>query len=371
MVYTTPWSCIWGLHRGSTKLRLPAIVAIHLSLLAAAPAMGSSPTVHKPKPKVLALHGYVQLRYTNVNSHASTFGIRFLKAQLTWHPVRSLKIYSQLAYLYGTHNVDDNRVWLEDMWAQHRLLAGTVKFGQLKPSFGLENMQPATTLLTMDRAAVSTDLAPNGGFSHSFGRDIGAQYQQGRPADGQFTLGLFAGTGSGSEAPMRATGLVTLHGIKQWELHSAKLQLGLSAAFRHDENVNFSKALPSTSILNTSHFHGSDQRYNAEMLATSGYWRLQSEVAYAMFTRGSGIRNIEAYGAYAELACRPSRCFEMVLKAETYDPDTRIAVRETLHDYTFGVNIHLPGFRHKLMLDYVLKSGASSNVIQVQYQHTY
>ncbi len=192
-----------------------AILVLPICLSLSNRAFCAATVQHDTDQKFVTAHGYIQLRYTGVNNHASTFGIRLLKAQLMWRPVHSLKIYSQLAYLYGTRNVDDNRVWLEDLWAEHKALNGTIRFGQLKPSFGLENMQPATTLNTMDRAVVSTNLAPDGGFSHSFGRDIGAQYQEGHPTTGQMTIGLFAGTGSGAELPMRAAGLLTLHAIKR------------------------------------------------------------------------------------------------------------------------------------------------------------
>ncbi len=147
--------------------------------------------------------------------------------------------------------------------------------------------------------------------------------------------------------------------------------MGLSAAYRHDEDVNFSKALPSLSANQTSHFHGNDERYNAEFLGSSGNWRLQSEVTYAEFIRGGGTRAIEAYGGYAELVCNSIRHLDMVVKAETFDPDTRSSVRNILHDYTLGLNIQLPGIRHRVQFDYVFKSGTTPDVLQLQYQQTF
>ncbi len=333
--------------------------------------LANTPAMEKPSTTDLTATGYAQLRYTDVNSHARTIGLRRLKALLSWTPSKTIKVFSQLAYLYGTHNVDDNRVWLEDLWVQQKAMGGRLTFGQLKPSFGLENMQSPTLLATMDRATVSSNLAPNGGFASSFCRDIGVQWMTGSPNRADLTIGLFTGTGAGAEQPMRAAGLLTVHGIRCWKHGDDSLQLGLSAAFRHDENVNFSSALPSTSSLNTAHFHGSDQRYNAELLAFSGRWKLQSELTYALLARGSGNPAIEAYGAYTELQYSVSPTYDAVLKAETFDPDTRLANRKTLHNWTVGWNINLPGNRHKIMLDYVLKSGTLPDVVEVQYQRTF
>ncbi len=341
-----------------------------LCLLSSHAVLGQSALHPRLSQEYVKARGYIQLRYTDVNKHASTVGIRLLKAQLLWKPVRSLRIYSQLAYLYGTHNIDDNRIWMEDMWGQINGVDGRIRFGQFKPSFGLENMQSATSLATMDRATASTNLAPDGGLTHSFGRDIGVQYQSGSRDKGQLTIGIFAGTGSGAESPLQAAGLLCLHGIKKWKLRKSSIQFGLSASFRHDGNVNFSHALPSTTALYTAHFHGNDQRLNAELLAVAGAWRFQSEVTYAKFVPGSGSPAIEANGAYAELTCQSSRRLELVLKAETFDPDSRLSVRDTLHGYTMGFAF-LPSKRTKVMLDYVIKSEKAPNLIQVQYQRTF
>ncbi len=237
---------------------LAAVVAAALIAFGAAPLSAQS---------ALQWHGYAQIRYAN-SSDSAGFSLRRAKLWMSG-PVPGV---GGLSFkMQGIFRNDaQGAVVLQDMFAEYRARAVSVKVGQMVPDFSLERFQPDYRIPLVERAAVVNALVPG---ATTLARDIGAQITL-VPDSRTFhlSLGLFNGSGANRLSTSRGDYLTTARGTLTRDLGD-----GVTGSIGGSFEMRLTNGMSVGVLTPTGSFAGHESRWGVESRVASGTWALQGE----------------------------------------------------------------------------------------------
>jgi len=221
-------------------------------------------------------HGYVQLRYSRTDP-STGFSVRRAKLWMKG----SVPGVAHLSFkLQGTfRNRASGAFVLQDVFAEYRRSAMTLRLGQLLPDFSLQRSQPDYRVPLVERAAVVEAMIPG---ARTLGRDIGVEVLL-TPASGWVHLsgGVFGGNcanrSPGSESDYLATGrLVVARKLGS----TVRGSVGGSVAWRETHGADVGVLSSSSGV-----FTGSDRRWGTEARLWGERWTIQGEYLRAVLGR--------------------------------------------------------------------------------------
>lgn len=352
-------------------MRHPWTIPLLLTALASpAPAAEPAPATETPAAPKFTFGGLLQVWYASGDAQIDSFRIRRselkvvvevtpkAKATVMIDPAKALTVNNTFTTLDGQRVVLDSSVnqasrVLQDAFLSLTYIDGVqIDVGQLKVPLSYEGLMSSARLDTVERALFATDRLRGGNLADV--RDIGIVARGRLGAHVDWNVGLFNGSGEGqndvdkNEAKSVAARLVArVPGV-------AGLQFGASVA-------DGKTAGP-----------GEPRR---DRLGADVHWAHGPFTARAELMTGKD-GPLERRGGYAHLGYRINPRFEVVARADSFDPDTARdstvdSVRE--RDWIAGVNVLLADHRVKAQAEYLRKEFAgdrvaSRNVVLVNLQ---
>lgn len=217
-------------------------------------------------------HAYAQVRYGRADP-ADGFSVRRAKlwAEGAVPGVDGLAFKVQGIFRNGAAGA----FVLQDVFAEYRRRALSVRVGQFIPDFSLQRSQPDYLVPLVERAAVVGTLIPG---ARTMGRDIGAQALLASPTGwARLAAGIFNGAGADRNAVGEGDFLATGRLVLARALGAgARGSLGGSLAWRQTKGTN-------VGVLSSEagSFAGRDVRWGVDArLATEG-WNIQGEYLHA------------------------------------------------------------------------------------------
>lgn len=238
------------------------------------------------------------------------------------------------------HRTQGNEIYV--CWNRHP--EARVRFGQLKPAFGGEQLTSDTKLLTIERYLGSDRLADGRQLAVSVFGDL---------FDKKFTYTLVAANGNGSnvsandDSRFQRTARVT---FTPWSAKSGKLTLGTNGFWSEDTAASRAGlGFTGGNFAGRRHGAGVDLAFNWDRFDLSAEWlgmdyRPVNAVPDAKF-------DAEAWQATLAYYVLPAK-LQAVLRHERFDPNSRRAA-DAVDSWLFGLNYYLKGDDLKLQLNYL------------------
>jgi len=311
---------------------------------------------------------YFQARVTDAQAAETLTGIR--RSRFNIHGLQGTDRYLiQFFYKIGFHQTNDDRLLFHDVSWSHETPGGTLTLGQFRPAFGRQRLTGDQQILFADRAVPSDMFIPAGGFSHSFARDMGIQWEPKLPNGWIAFGGLFRGDGTMHQMGIgKGSPGVALRALKQFGDRDRLWETGFASTVRDSESRDFSRAFPGL-----KNFRGRDTRLGFEVAARHGAWRGGAEWLQAFFDGSGASPNRRADGGYIEVARTLKPGLEAVAMVQTFDPDTSTVAKNDTSALTVGMNFTPKGTRNRWQVDYVVRrervTESRNDMLQIQYQH--
>jgi hypothetical protein len=337
-----------------------AIPAIPASAAEQVPAPAAAPAAAEPlAPPRYTFSGLLQAWYASGDQQIDSFRIRRAelkmvvevtpkaKATVMIDPSKALSVNNTFVTLDGRRVVLDSSVnqasrVLQDAFLTLNYIDGVqIDVGQLKVPLSYEGLMSSARLDTVERTLFATDRLRGGSLADV--RDVGIVARGKLGAHFDWNVGLFNGSGEGqndvdkNEAKAVAARLVLrVPGV-------AGLQFGASAADGETAGPGEPRR----------------DRLGADVHWAHGPWTARAE----LMTGKDGA--LERRGGYAHLGYRIDPRFEVVARADSFDPDTaRDSTVESVRerDLIAGVNVLLADHRVKAQVEYLRKEFAGDRV---------
>jgi hypothetical protein len=255
-------------------------------------------------------HGYAQLRYGRADP-ADGFSVRRAKLWVKGAipGVDNLAFKVQGIFRNGASGA----FVLQDVFAEYRRRAMSVRVGQFIPDFSLQRSQPDYLVPLVERAAVVETLIPG---ARTMGRDIGAQALLASPSGSvRLAAGIFNGVGANRSAVAEGDFLATGHLVLAKALGAGpRGTLGGSLAWRQTRGTD-------VGVLSSEagSFSGRDVRWGVDARLTTGGWNIQGEYLHA------DLDNETSSGYYALADLALTGCDELAVSVERLDTPVRTA----------------------------------------------
>lgn len=220
-----------------------------------------------------------------------------------------------------------------------------MRFGQLKPAFGGEQLMSDTKLLTIERYLGSDRLADGRQLALSVFGDL---------LDKKFSYLVVAANGNGSnvsgndDSRFQRSARVT---FTPWSAKHGKLTLGANGFWSEDTAApRAGLGFTGNTFAGRRHGAGVDATFTWDRLDLSAEWlgmdyRPVNAVPDAQF-------DAEAWQATLAYYVLPAK-LQAVLRHERFDPNSRRA-NDVVDSWLFGLNYYLKGDDLKLQLNYLL-----------------
>jgi phosphate-selective porin OprO/OprP len=316
-------------------------IAFSIILLAAGGAFAQETKVPPPVTTSvpLTLSGYGQVEYVSQETGISGFSIHRMRLSLTGEILKNIKFKLQVDAI-------KTPILLDAYVEMGFHTAATLRFGQFKVPFSLENQTSSGDLDTIDRSQVVTKVAP-GQDNGASGRDIGAVLF-GKAAFLEYTIGVFNGSGINKADVDNRKDLAA-----RLVVHPVSF-LALAVAGYDGETVPSAGAAP----------------VRRARLGLEAAMLLEDISLKAEFIQGEDGDTLRqgwyAQGGYFFL---PKK-LQGIVKFDSYDPDRNMALDRT-DLWVLGLNWFLAG-RTKLQVNFILtrdESGRTVNkALQAQFQ---
>jgi phosphate-selective porin len=323
--------------------------------------------------------GYVQFRYTSIENEEDLFGLRRFKLMAGGNLGPRLQWYVQGLFKDGNASPTDGRGYFQEAWIRYAWRKGIqVVAGQFKPPFGRERFTPDFEIATIDRSLVTDALTPDGPYVDSFYRDRGVQIDGEPHKRIRYAIGAFDGRGAHHQfhgvGPM-VVGQAILRVVQQQQVahQPVSLQLGGAYAARRGSDLPFRSCCP-TLERELSHFRGSDRRWQLEVAADWGSLSVRAEYLRAIlhFAEQPAL-GFAASGYYVLGTKYLAPKWQVVIKHETLDPNTRVSNAKDARQTTAGINYYIRQNRIKAMAGYVHReeriAQVANDLVQFQLQY--
>jgi phosphate-selective porin len=322
--------------------------------------------------------GYVQFRYTGIDSDEDLFALRRLKIMVGGNLTPRIQWYVQGLFKDGNATATDGRAYFQEAWIRYAWRKGAqFAVGQFKPPFGRERFTPDFQIATIDRSLATDALTPDGPYIDSFYRDRGVQVDGEPHKRIRYAAGIFDGRGANHQlhgiGPM-VVGQAILRVIQDRQVGKLLgLQTGGAYAARWGRDLPF-RSCCRTMEAELAHFRGADRRWQIEASVDWGDASLRAEYIRARVrtSTGSGA-DFAASGYYMQGAKYISKKWQAVLKYEAFDPNLQVHNARDVRQATAGINYYVRRDRFKVMTGYVHRTERSAPVandcVQVQLQY--
>lgn len=238
------------------------------------------------------------------------------------------------------HRAQGNEIYIG--WNRHP--EARVRFGQLKPAFGGEQLMSDTKLVTIERYLGSDRLADGRQLAASVFGDL---------FDKKFSYLLVAGNGNGSnvsgndDSRFQRSARVT---FTPWSAKEGKLTVGANGFWSEDAAVSRSGlGFTGNNFAGKRHGSGLDATLTWDRFDFSAEWlqmdyRPVNAVPDAQFDADAWQATLAYYILPAKL--------QAVLRHETFDPNSRRA-NDVVDSWLFGLNYYIKGDDLKLQINYL------------------
>ena len=328
------------------RTRLAGCLALAALLLAATgrTAAGQGAT---PPP----WSGYVQTRFTDDYADVTGFSVRRAKLWIRGKAPAGAHWYYKVQSLFRYQNA--GALVLQDVYAEYRRDAFTLRFGQQVPAFSLQRSRPDYRIPLIERARAVDALIP---AAETLARDVGVQALWHTP-DGRahVAFGVFNGNGANRKGNENRHFLFTHRAWYRAGGKALSVQIGYSLAYRRAGALAFRKILDPS-----ARFSGDDFRWGVDARLEAPHGRLQAEYLEARL--GSDA----ARGWYALAAFDVTPRDELALSVDRYDD----LVPETSNRpwFILGLNHFFAGHRLQASLDNRIRFRRNHTDIQTTAQ---
>jgi hypothetical protein len=217
-------------------------------------------------------HGYAQLRYGRADP-ADGFSVRRAKLWATGAIPGVDDLTFKVQGIF--HNGAAGAFVLQDVFAEYRRRALSVRIGQFIPAFSLQRSQPDYLVPLVERAAAVEILVPG---ARTMGRDIGAQALFASPSgSARLAAGFFNGAGADRNAVGEGDFLATGRLVLAKTLGGGtRGTLGGSLAWRRTKGMD-------VGVLSSQagSFAGNDVRWGVDGRLANEDWEIQGEYLHA------------------------------------------------------------------------------------------
>ncbi len=321
-----------------------------------------------------AWQSYVQVRLSSPQGKNDHISLRRSKLIGRYGLARGLSARIQLLYKSGNGSATDEHLYLQDARLMQRWGATRLTLGVFKPPMGMERFTNDYRLDLVDRTQATDRLIPAGKLGESLARDLGLQIER-TTGSGRVWWALGAFGGEGARGGFHCNGPL-LCGWVTWRPPVSgtldRLKLGIAAATRRDQDINFTGQLPGSRADGYDHFSGRDTRWNIQFAAAKSRWRSRAEYFSARYEADGSLRSRDASGWYLQLARDLTKRCTVAARVERFDPYDDHADHREVNLTTLGLTWRLRDYRRQVQLNYVtghrgVDQRFSAWVVQLQY----